>query len=827
MNTNRQDAKLSGKTSHLIEPFSSVFICVNPWLKLFSVLLSVLCFLLLNTSVLAQTPVTLNTINLYGAGANATVTFTPAQQIGVSYPNYVLGAPVSVTPTNGSVTTNLLEGIYTIGFSGLAGSRRVYVPGLWITNLGYTLPLNLAVSPWLLGAGITQIIITNQLNQVNPASVSNALTQATLTGFGIVTNNGSGYALNGTWTGTVNADLSPSYGSIATAVANQIGNKLAVSNNYTGTFSGNATTATLATNAFTSVQATNDSLGRNLTSLLFTNTVQTLYQDTNALTFANRNGISDINIRSQLVTMQNIFNQLGVASNVEDIIFENPAFNPSNNLSYFGRSLSVSNLTYPDTFGCYLTNNGRIQLDNLSYDNRTGSVFVVYARPAFESQGGNNFSTFCGYFNPNSLSGEWVMAGGTEHHIGNRQGTNLIVGVLSGGSGSNPTETNLFFAPQYNGTFTFNPSTQSAGYADDLKSLWTFSWAGTNETVWDRGVQGSIDFFVNGNQGFPIGTNFIMPQEPLTTFRLGSDVMTNNTQGVLGWSGEVQLVILWNCAANSNTVKASCLAQYAVAPEKYDLKFVFDSRGIWAGNGDGFGFTNSIQYYIAQKLGLPPYTYEFNSISTMTLVGNWGTGMSNYLYNLGKLPPNITQLTISELGVNDPYVGGYSASQWFTAEKSMAYAAHTNGSLFQPMTVWGVYTNATGLIYNVGSEATISTMATMVRTNAYLWDGIWDANAYVTQNQLTTNGFSFTSDGTHWGTGTNGFIPSQAISLTGPVYCNTVQPDGNGTVNALQFGIKGGSPGFTGSFGVQTNSVGPHGITFQISGGIITNEVGY
>jgi hypothetical protein len=201
----------------------------------------------------SQTPVTLSTVNLYGAGANATDTFTPAQQIGVSYPNYVLGAPVSVTPTNGSITTNLLEGIYTIGFSGLTGVKRVYVPGLWITNLGYALPLNLAASPWLLGAGITQIVITNQLNQVNPASVSNALTQATLTGFGLVTNNGAGYALNGTWTGAVNADISPSYGSIATSVITQIGNRLAVSNNYNGTFSGpftgNATTATTASTA--------------------------------------------------------------------------------------------------------------------------------------------------------------------------------------------------------------------------------------------------------------------------------------------------------------------------------------------------------------------------------------------------------------------------------------------------------------------------------------------------------------------------------------------------------------------------------------------------
>jgi hypothetical protein len=234
-----------------------------------------------------------------------------------------------------------------------------------------------------------------------------------------------------------------------------------------------------------------------------------------------------------------------------------------------------------------------------------------------------------------------------------------------------------------------------------------------------------------------------------------------------------------------------------------------------------------MQYYIAQKLGQPPYTYEYNSIQTMTLAASWGINMSNYLYSLGKLPPNVTRLTIQELGVNDPYVGGFSASQWFTAEKSMAFAAHTNGSLFQPMTAWGTATNGFGLTYNAGSEATINLMAILVRSNAYLWNGIWDANAYVTQTQLTTNGYIMTMDGTHWSTGTNGSIPCQAISLTGPAYFNGAQPDGNGSLNAFQFGIKNGPGGFTGSFGVQTNSVGPHGITFQFSGGIITNEAGY
>lgn len=48
----------------------------------------------------------------------------------------------------------------------------------------------------------------------------------------------------------------------------------------------------------------------------------------------------------------------------------------------------------------------------------------------------------------------------------------------------------------------------------------------------------------------------------------------------------------------------------------------------------------------------------------------------------------------------------------------------------------------------------------------------------------------------------------------------------NGIVSGNGFGI-GGIPGFTGSFGIQTNSVGPHGITLKYSGGIVTNQTIY
>jgi hypothetical protein len=109
----------------------------------------------------AQTPVTISTVNIYGPAANATVTFRPVHQIGINYPNYVLGDSISVTPTNGVVATNLLEGPYIISFSGQFASQRVYVPGLWITNMGYTLPLNLASDTWQFPVGTATIIVTN------------------------------------------------------------------------------------------------------------------------------------------------------------------------------------------------------------------------------------------------------------------------------------------------------------------------------------------------------------------------------------------------------------------------------------------------------------------------------------------------------------------------------------------------------------------------------------------------------------------------------------------------------------------------------------------
>lgn len=129
-------------------------------MKTKSLITGFLCALCVSVAS-AQTPVTISTVNIYGPAANATVTFRPVQQVGIDYPNYVLGSSISVTPTNGAVTTNLLEGAYIISFSGQYASQRVYVPGLWITNMGYALPLNLASAAWQFPVGAASIIVTN------------------------------------------------------------------------------------------------------------------------------------------------------------------------------------------------------------------------------------------------------------------------------------------------------------------------------------------------------------------------------------------------------------------------------------------------------------------------------------------------------------------------------------------------------------------------------------------------------------------------------------------------------------------------------------------
>lgn len=112
----------------------------------------------------AQTPVTLNLRDVTGAAVNFTTTFTAQTLAGANYPNLILSTPITVTPTNGVITTNLIEGPYAISFVGFPKTIYRYVPGLWATNIaGVTLPVNLADPRWALSGFQTILIQSNLL----------------------------------------------------------------------------------------------------------------------------------------------------------------------------------------------------------------------------------------------------------------------------------------------------------------------------------------------------------------------------------------------------------------------------------------------------------------------------------------------------------------------------------------------------------------------------------------------------------------------------------------------------------------------------------------
>jgi len=74
--------------------------------------------------------VQIQTVHFTGRTNNRPILITPvtAPAIGAGGTNFVVGPSLTVQPTNGVVTTNLVTGYYRLAFDGLAGSLTIWVP---------------------------------------------------------------------------------------------------------------------------------------------------------------------------------------------------------------------------------------------------------------------------------------------------------------------------------------------------------------------------------------------------------------------------------------------------------------------------------------------------------------------------------------------------------------------------------------------------------------------------------------------------------------------------------------------------------------------------
>jgi hypothetical protein len=98
-------------------------------------------------------------------------------------------------------------------------------------------------------------------------------------------------------------------------------------------------------------QGSYGTIGKSTSGGVTTN-ISNPFGDTNALAFAQQNGIQDIGVRNSLSVGVSEIKRLGVWTNLVDVLLLHPWFYPTNHLSFLGQPFSVNNEVYtPWGFG--------------------------------------------------------------------------------------------------------------------------------------------------------------------------------------------------------------------------------------------------------------------------------------------------------------------------------------------------------------------------------------------------------------------------------------------------------------------------------------------
>lgn len=201
------------------------------------------------------------------------------------------------------------------------------------------------------GAAITHLTGANVDGVVNTATTASAVPAAGVQSGNLpstVTNTGPLAASQ--LTGTISTNRLPTdqiefvgTNNLASGAHTTVGNA-AIGNTNTMTVAVALSANNLATTNFNAQLAA--------AGTVTTNMAQTLYADTNALTFLNANGVTDIKARERMIIAVNDAKTMGVWSNIVDMGSFEPQYNPANGLTMMGRTMTYLNPVWSkDGFG--------------------------------------------------------------------------------------------------------------------------------------------------------------------------------------------------------------------------------------------------------------------------------------------------------------------------------------------------------------------------------------------------------------------------------------------------------------------------------------------
>lgn len=476
-----------------------------------------------------------------------------------------------------------------------------------------------------------------------------------------------------------------------------------------------------------------------------TNMAQTLYLGTNALSFANRMGISDPYIRSRLVGFENDSQKAGLQW--ADAVLLAPSYNPTNAKSWLGNSVLLTNFTMT-LWGGY-------------FSNSTVTLPLTTVAPS------------------NTLVIVW-------RGQGNQNNSKMYLGSVADGNNS------LFVFTVANGSYFYSLS-NSVAIPNDLY----FNLTGSNfmkqagpviydnsylANAWNRRTvmfisndgQGNYTLWVNGIQG-EFGSYLTLKLGQLTnswsSLRLGYYGGTDPNSGFspTKWVGEIAFAGVLNNVMNSNLAVQANTAVRWLEPSKVNRTWVGDSRFQTQLATENLHSRWSIpeHYDTFGARNYEPCIFDYSQSGEKT----WqALAFSNsILVNASVGGPVESSTVWDNLGINDIYGDGNDAGTFFGNSTNLALIVQKAGAQYKRVNVWTLWTNAVSpYAYNATKEGYRTNLNNLIQTNRLLWDGYVDVAAYVTQDMLNTNN-GYSSDGLHFNysgaIGTNGWMVNRDLSI--------------------------------------------------------------
>lgn len=466
-----------------------------------------------------------------------------------------------------------------------------------------------------------------------------------------------------------------------------------------------------------------------------------------AASFIASNSIADPGVKKDVNGFVGQLISEGYWTNLVDAAFFNPRFNPTNNLTLFGRTIQSSNINY-DSWGAVLDGTAQIVVDGLPSLTTNTIVCVWRGFPTNSSTSTN--SCIFGLFNTNG-DGAWTA------NVGGQQFKIITESNVT--QGGNADLTTLIIpgkGDQYSYTHVYT------SWED--RKVWALSFDGIVASggvfhMWQNGVPMKLNF----NGPFFLTTNAVASTNTFNEIRVGY-ALTNNVGGK--FVGEVAAVLVFNTPMTTSMAYAVNRAVRWLEPDTVNRIFVGDSlwtEGVftsdnWNTNCPVSIFMNSQAHKNESCfINLAESGQQYGELTSVDC--------SNAVFTANAAPEG--KVTRTELyldyGVNDSYAGVGTPTTIFTSATNAAQLATKNKMLLYVMNIGPLWTGATSpYTYSSATETTNQNYNFLLETNRQMFAGVFRKDLVIGQPEMNTNN-NYSLDGLHL-YGTNGFIQNQRLA---------------------------------------------------------------